>query len=260
MRIVCIFLLSASTSATAAQSALVAAASSLRTVWPGLSTAYVSATDRPAPKVSFASSGLLSTQIQHGAPFQIFISADENTINRLHSSGKIRSPSVLWAEGEIRLATLPGSDRFPHLSTQGFSALPESTMRTGFKLAIPNPVHAPYGVAARQALSAIGVWPLPEGQILAAENAAQSVQFLRTGAVDAAIVPWSLVVNNNQLKLLKAPPGSYDTVKHVASRINTDSDAADHFYDWLTSSAAVKKQLQLFGFNPIMQTLTGENE
>lgn len=246
-------LLVGSASVVAEEPTLVAAASSLRTLWPELAAAYSQETKQPEPRVSFASSGLLSTQIRNGAPFHIFLSADEAIIAKLQAEGKIRGKAHALAQGELRLATVENSTTSKLLSSNGLNVLNDAIMDPGFRLAMPNPQHAPYGIAARQALSTLKLWPLPAGKLLAAENAAQTVQFLRTGAVSAAIVPWSLVIiKNENLVISRLPDNSYTPVQHIAARINHDSSGADAFISWLSSNTA-NQLLQRHGLGAMPQ-------
>jgi len=232
-------------------SPLVAAASSLRSLWPSLSTKFSQDTGLSEPSVSFGSSGLLSSQILHGAPFEVFLSADERTIERLLGANKALHPAVPFALGEIRLVTLANSEQGASLAEAGLPGLAIAKHHSGFRLAIANPSHAPYGIAAQQALTHAGLWPLPARQLLAAENAAQTLQFLRTGAVTAAIVPLALVIHQSDgLHISELPAGSYLPVQHIAVHTGIDSANAAVFIEWLQSDNATKL-LAEFGLQPV---------
>ena len=237
--IVCIvlaILLCASQSARSEQVPLLAAASSLRTLWPQLSERYSHDTGNRAPRVSFASSGLLSTQIINGAPFEIFLSADLESINRLGDK-LVREPASVYALGELVLVTQRDSKLAESLS---LSALAQQIKKPEnariWRLAIPNPEHAPYGRAARDALRFVDLWPVPEGQLLAAENAAQTLQFIKTGAVDAALVPRVLLnAPDSDLITASLPDDSYSKVEHAIVLINRAGNSARDFRHWLLS-------------------------
>ena len=235
--IVFAILLCASLSVSAQQGPLLAAASSLRTLWPELTQRYTADTGNVAPRVSFASSGLLSTQILNGAPFEVFLSADIASIERLSAQSWPDSLRI-FARGELYLVVSQTSPLADDLSMASLAA----QMRAGdataaMRLAIPNPQHAPYGRASREALRTAGLWPIPADQLLAAENAAQSLQFVKSRAVAAALVPRALLADEpSGLVYTALPAGSYPKVEHAIVLLKAASPEAQEFYDWLLSS------------------------
>ena len=182
----------AGTSAAAqAEPPLVAAAASLRHVFPELMHAWTR-TGGVRPEVSFGSSGNLYRQISQGAPFHLFLSADEEQVLKLVRSGRTDGEGTVYGVGRLALLiprhsrlALDGSlDDLRHAAGDG-------RIR---RLAIANPAHAPYGRAAREALSEAAVWPRLEERLLLAENAAQAVQFALTGGADGGLVPYALAL------------------------------------------------------------------
>ncbi len=236
----------------AADDILVAAASSLRTLWPDLIVQYQEDTGEPRPRVSFASSGLLSTQIQHGAPFDLFLSADTDSVARLKASELTRENHVVFALGKLILISHERSEIASELSLSSLSArlalLNQGSNKDGhdrFRITIPNPRHAPYGIAARAVLQFSGVWPVPAGHLLAAENAVQTLQFVNSGAIDVGIVPQALLtgesgqsVETGRLIQHHLPENSYEAVEHTMVRLTAPSAAADRLFDWLQSDSA----------------------
>ena len=235
--VLAILLLCASLPARSEPAPLLAGASSLRTLWPHLSERYSGDTGNRAPRASFASSGLLSTQIINGAPFEVFLSADLESIDRLGDK-LVRESASIYALGELILVTHRDSPLAENLSLPALAQQitnPE-TARI-WRLAIPNPEHAPYGRAAREALRSVNLWPVPEGQLLAAENAAQTLQFIKTGAVDAALVPRSLLnAPDDDLLTTSLPVGSYAKVAHAVVLLRRAGDSAREFRHWLLSN------------------------
>ncbi len=242
---------------------LVALASSFRGPWPELMQAYRTETGQAEPRTSFASSGLLTTQIRHGAPFELYLSADIMTVQQLQILGKTREPGITLARGTLSLVwqdarepLASGSDS-PETSDSGNSAkagLDALAMKLesaqAFKLAIPNPRHAPYGIAARQALEKAGLWPLPAGYLLNAENASQTLQFALSGAVDYAIVPDTLALQiPDTLQKMPLEPGSYDPVIHQMVLLNAAGANAQVLFDWLQGETAATI-LTRFGLIP----------
>ena len=241
---------------------LVALASSFRGPWPELMQAFRSETGQAEPRTSFASSGLLTTQIRHGAPFELYLSADQMTVQQLQTLGMTREPSITLARGTLSLVSQaakrsPASDSGSQdtsgggIAKTGLDALAMKLEKAeAFKLAIPNPRHAPYGVAARQALETAGLWPLPSGYLLNAENAAQTLQFALSGAVDYAIVPDTLVLQiPDTLQKMPLAPGSYDAVVHQMVLLDEAGANAQALFDWLQGDTAATI-LNRFGLTP----------
>ncbi len=178
-------------SAAAAEPSLVAAAASLRHVFPELTRAWT-AVGGARPEVSFGSSGNLYRQIVQGAPFEIFLSADEAQALDLVRAGRTDGEGTVYGVGRLALL-VPRHSRLaldPSLGDLA-DALDDGRLR---RLAIPNPAHAPYGRAAREALAGTGLWPQLEDRLLLAENAAQAVQFALARGADGGLVPWALVL------------------------------------------------------------------
>lgn len=226
---------------------VIAVASSFRTLWPSLMQVYVTETGHATPRVSFASSGLLSTQILHGAPFDLFVSADLATVERLQQAGRVQNTGVSIARGKISLVKRRRQEDASTISLQMLmDALENSSSTT---LAMPNPRHAPYGVAAQQALNATGIWPLPQGVLLSAENASQSLQFALGGAATFAIVPSALVSSLPDTLLIHEIPSTlYEPVDHRAVLVQNPSEAAEIFMTWLQTQSA-QDVLQQFGLS-----------
>jgi len=132
------------------------------------------------------STGMLTQQIRHGAPADVFFAADDSFINQLAVEHlTVRETTALYARGRIVTVTLK-ERRMPVAS---LAALADSSIR---RVAIANPQHAPYGRAARQALQAAGVWDAVEPKLVFGENVQQAAQFVRSGSADAGIVARSV--------------------------------------------------------------------
>ena len=235
--IVLVILLAASSGVQASQGPLLAVASSLRSLWPDLMEQYVKDTGQAAPVASFGSSGLLSTQIINGAPFELFLSADVASITRLPDQN-LAAPAQVYAQGELQLVVPHNSPLAQNLAMATLAdALKAADTGASLRLAIPNPLHAPYGKAAREALENADIWPIPARQLLAAENAAQTLQFIKTGAVGAAIVPQALVYSHKDgLTSVPVPSDTYTPVKHTIAVLKSASDSARVFHNWLVSN------------------------
>ena len=234
--IVLAILLTANSGVQASQGPLLAAASSLRSLWPELTEQYVKDTGQVAPVASFGSSGLLSTQIINGAPFELFLSADMASITRLPDQN-LAEPAQVYALGELQLVVPDNSALAQSLEMAALAkALVASDTEPNLRLAIPNPLHAPYGKAAREALENAGIWPVPALQLLAAENAAQTLQFIKSGAVGAAIVPQALLNGHGDgMASVAVPPDTYTPVMHTIAVLHPATRSAKKFHHWLLS-------------------------
>lgn len=137
---------------------------------------------------TFGSSGQLAQQIEHGAPVDVFASANMALVEDLVQKGMAYSDTLaLYARGRIVLWTRPDSP----LHLQRLEDLVVADVR---RIAIANPDHAPYGIAARQALQKLGLWDALRPKLILGENVRQTLQYAETGNVDAAIVALSLAV------------------------------------------------------------------
>ena len=179
--------------AAQAEPPIVAAAASLRHVFPELMRAWMRTADAP-PEVSFGSSGNLYRQISQGAPFDLFLSADEEQVFELVRSGRTDGESAVYGVGRLALLVPRHSRLSLDASLDDLGrAIGDGRLR---RLAIANPAHAPYGRAAREALRRAEIWPRLEDRLLLAENAAQAVQFALTGGADGGLVPYALALTD----------------------------------------------------------------
>ena len=140
-----------------------------------------------SPVVTYGSSGSFFAQIENGAPFDLYLSADAEYPRRLAEKGLADGEVFLYAVGRIALWVPNGSKL--DVAALGVRALLDPSVR---KVAIANPRHAPYGRAAEAALKSLGVWEAVSGKVVLGENVAQAAQFVESGAADAGIVALSL--------------------------------------------------------------------
>jgi molybdate transport system substrate-binding protein len=168
---------------------LVSAASNLILAFEELGARYEQGTGTPVT-FNFAASGQLAHQIDQGAPVDLFAAANVAYVQDLAAKGRILPDSVqVYARGRLTLWTRAVSA----ITAKTIQDLLEPEIR---RVAIANPEHAPYGVAARQALQTAGVWNAVQPKLVLGENVRQTLQFAETGDVDVAIVPLSLSVTS----------------------------------------------------------------
>jgi molybdate transport system substrate-binding protein len=164
----------------------VAAASDLAAAMKEIAANYEKST-KCQVRVSTGSSGNFLTQIENGAPFDVFFSADVSYPKKLESEGLAAPGStVLYAVGKIVLWVR--RDSLLDI-TKGIAILRDQKVR---KIAIANPLHAPYGRAAEEALRGAGIYDAVKDRLVLGENISQAAQFAESGNADAGIVALSL--------------------------------------------------------------------
>jgi molybdate transport system substrate-binding protein len=163
----------------------VAAASDLQTVLPRLAERFREQTGVEVV-CAFGASGRLAEQIKAGAPFDLFMSANERFVRELADQGLIVKESMRpYARGTLVLAVFRNFAG----GVRGIGDLTEPTFK---KIAIANPTTAPYGLAARQALEKSGLWRSLEPRIVIADSVAQALLYAQKGDAEAALVGRSI--------------------------------------------------------------------
>lgn len=178
----------AMTAGARAESITVAAAADLKFALEEVATAFRAAHPNDKVEVIYGSSGKFHTQIQNGAPFDLFFSADIAYPRELQQKRLTAGEPTLYAIGRIVLWSRDA--RLAKLPLQDVGA--EKAIR---KFAIANPQHAPYGRRAMEALKQQGAWPAIEPRLVLGENIAHTAQFVDTGAAEAGIIALSLALS-----------------------------------------------------------------
>jgi molybdate transport system substrate-binding protein len=169
----------------------IAAASDLQFALEAIAQAFTGETGERVTLV-FGSSGNLARQAMNGAPFELFLSADEAFVDRLADGGYARDRGMLYAIGRIVLFAPRGSPLVVDEQMNGVRALIERG--SGIRFAIANPEHAPYGRAAEAALRARGLWDMLQPALVLGENISQAAQFATAGGAAGGILAYSLVL------------------------------------------------------------------
>src|ERR1051325_6419700 len=168
----------------------VAAASDLTPAFEELGRTFKS-TYKTKVVFVFGSTGLLTRQIENGAPVDLFAAASMSYIDELDQKGLIISDSkAIYARGRITLWT-------PAESTLRLESIKDLARPEVMRIAIANPDHAPYGLAAKQALESAGIWDAVKPKLVYGDNIRQTLQYAQTGNVDVAIVALSLSVQGH---------------------------------------------------------------
>jgi len=234
-------LLSGVMSAVTAGEAHVAAASSLRTAMPDL-IALFSAEREHRITVSYGASGLFARQIERGAPYQLFLSADSAYVVRLQRAGLTADSGAVYALGRLALYASPTLGDAATLALEELPGLAGKRRLTRFAIASPN--HAPYGMAARAVLSEAGAWSALQPYLAVGENAAQTVRFLQTGNAEAGLVPMSLLMAGPLASIGSYRPLAASSQPRIEHRMvligpaGSVPTAARELFDFLRTPAA----------------------
>lgn len=181
--------------------------------------------------VSFGSTGKLYAQIHHGAPFQVFLAADQERPGLLHAADKSGPPRT-YAIGRLALWSAD-----PDLVDSAGQVLAGD----GFeRLALANPKTAPYGVGAMQILDALGLSGAVQPRLVRGDNIAQTYQFVMTGNAQLGFVATSQVAGRNEGSVWIPPQSLYTPLRQdvVLLEKGREDPAASEFVDFLFSEAA----------------------
>lgn len=143
-------------------------------------------------RLTYGSSGNFARQIAQGAPYDLFLSADESFVLQLADRGLTRDRGTLYAIGRIALYAPQDS---PLVPDPGLANLARRLADgSSGRIAIANPEHAPYGRAAEQALRSVDLWDRIAPRLVLGENVAQAAQFAASGNTDGGIIAYSLAL------------------------------------------------------------------
>ena len=229
-----------------AQELTVAAAADLRSALEEIASHFQSESGIKLHPI-YASSGDLFHQIENGAPFDVFLSANVAYPKKLEAEGQTAPGTYSeYAQGKIVLIVPSGS---PLDLSSGIGALLKSEVK---KIAIADPGHAPYGVAAVEALKAEKVYDQVSSKLVMGENISQTASFVLSGAADAGIVALSLVIAppaSSQVRYAEIPGGDYAPILQacVILRSSKNQAAAAKFENYLHGEEATEI-LHRFGF------------
>lgn len=174
--------------ATAEPAPILAVAASLRPAIEEIAAAFEVSSGHKL-RVAYGATGTLVRQIELGAPFELFLSADIESVERLVREGHTDGAGRALVRGRIALAARNASPVAIDAAAAGLArALDGDLVR---RFAIANPELAPYGRAAREAMTRAGLWPRLKDRLAIAENVAQAAQFVASGGAEAGIIALS---------------------------------------------------------------------
>jgi molybdate transport system substrate-binding protein len=226
---------------------LVAAASDLQFALEEVAARFTAETGQ-AVRLTFGSSGNFARQIEQGAPFELYLSADEDFVFRLADGGYTRDRGTLYAIGRIALYVPHRSPLDPDEGLVGVEAALEAGAIRRF--AIANPEHAPYGRAAEQALRHLGLWERLQPHIVLGENVSQAAQFAVTGNSQGGIIAYSLALApsvRERGRFALIPEDWHEPLSQRMVLTHRATPAAELFYDYVQSEPA-RQIMRRYGF------------
>ncbi|WP_341939503.1 molybdate ABC transporter substrate-binding protein [Marinimicrobium sp. C2-29] len=212
----------------------IAAASDLRYALDDIVEVYRQAHPEARIDVVYGSSGKMSTQIIHGAPYDLFFSADIVFPERLKQEGLTATEPAVYALGRIVL--------WSNTIDAGALTLQDLTSDSIRRIAIAQPAHAPYGQRAKEAMESAGVWEAVQDKLVFGENIAHTAQMTESGAAQVGIIALSLArfpdMAEHDHYLIDDALHQPLTQGYVVTRRGSDKSGARAFADFMTTEAA----------------------
>jgi molybdate transport system substrate-binding protein len=190
-------------------------------------------------EIVFGASGTLTRQIQDGAPFDLFLAADEEFPKQLAAAGLTRDGGVVYAVGRLAIFAPNGSPLVVDSRLNGLRRLLKQGAVDRF--AIANPDVAPYGRAAEEVLRKHGLWDAIRPRLVLGDTVAQAAQFATTGNAAGGIVAYSLVVSPGfaeRGKYAAIPESDHSPMRQRMVLLKRAGATATRFYNYLQSKEA----------------------
>lgn len=181
-----LLILCLSTVSHASERVIIAAASDLRFALDDILDGYREKNPGVHIEVIYGSSGKMTTQIMNGAPYDVFFSADIAFPERLFAEGFAVTEPEVYAIGRIVIWS-----RKMDASKMSLPDLLDDSIR---RVAIAQPSHAPYGLRAQEAMTAVGIWDAIQPKLVFGENIAHTAQMVESEAADVGIIALSLAL------------------------------------------------------------------
>ena len=230
-----------------AQEITVAAAADLQFAMQDIATRFQKETGKTV-KLTYGSSGNFFQQIQNGAPFDIFFSANLDYAKKLDAAGLTEPGSyyqyakgkiVIWVPKESKLDLTPGLKAFLDPSVK--------------KIAVANPQHAPYGQAAVAAMQNQNVYEKVKDRFVLGENISQTASFVVSGSADVGIVALSLALSPNMKdkgRYVEVPADEYPPIEQACVILGSskNKETARQFMAFINTSA-IADVLRSYGFD-----------
>lgn len=229
------------------ESPAIAAASDLKFALDAIARQFSEDTGRNV-KLSFGSSGNFFRQISQGAPFEVFLSADEQYAFELEKQGLTEEPSQLYGLGRLVVFVPDGVPLAADAELKSLTDALNKGQITHF--AIANPEHAPYGRAAKEVLIAKGLWGALQDKLVLGENVAQAVQFAVSGSTQGGIFAYSLALSpalRDKGRYTLLPDTLHSPLRQRMVLLKNAGETAKAFYRYLQQERA-RTVLSQYGF------------
>jgi molybdate transport system substrate-binding protein len=225
----------------------IAAAADLQFALTDIAAAFTEKTGMSV-RLSFGSSGNFFRQIQEGAPFEMYLSADESFVLDLAKAERTEGEGELYAIGRIVVFVPHGSPVEADSDlTDIKAALADGRLA---KFSIANPEHAPYGRRAEEALRHAGLWEAMQDHLLFGENVAQAAQFATTGGAQAGIFAYSLALSPTIARLgdfALIPESWHEALRQRMVLLKGAGPVAHAFYEFMLAPEA-RAVMRRYGF------------
>ena len=229
-----------------AQVTTIAVAANMKDAFAEIAAEFKS-TGKPEVRVVYGSSGNFAAQIMNGAPFSLFIAADEQFPLELFKNGKTVDDGSVYAIGKLVIITKTSSGI--HL-LDSKSDIAKAISKAN-KVAIAKPELAPYGRAAVQYLKAEGLWDLAKDKLVYADNIGSATTYVASGAADLGFTAFSLAKSPELLKqtsYIAVDTKMYEPIKQRMVLIKGAPQEAQDLYRFMQGPKA-KAILQKYGYS-----------
>ena len=216
----------------------VAAAANLNIALPEIAKQFER--DRGARvEIIFGASGVLTRQIRDGAPFDLFLSADEAFPLQLSAAGLTRDAGVVYAIGRLAIVAADDSPLAVDATLEGLGRLLKSG--SSFRFAIANPDVAPYGQAATAVLKKRALWDAIRPRLVLGDSIAQAAQFVASGNAAGGLIAYSIALSPEfatRGRHAVIDDGDYPALTQRMVLLERAGPIAEQFYAYLRSDSA----------------------
>lgn len=245
--IICLLVLSLLLPTAKAEEISVAVASNFTAPMKEIASLFEQSTGHKV-RLSFGSSGKFYAQIKHGAPFQVFFSADQKKPEQLERD-RLIAPSSRFTYARGRLALWSSQKGFVKGNAERLKQLQFN------KLALANPKLAPYGVAAIEVLERLSLIEATQNKWVQGENIAQTYQFVSTGNAELGFVALSQILKDGKLKTGSSwviPENLYNPIKQdVVLLLRGENSPAAQALLTFIKEPQVKQIMTSYGYKPL---------
>ena len=228
-----------------AQTTTIAVAANMKDAFNEIAIAF-KASGKPEMRVVYGSSGNFATQIMNGAPFNLFIAADEQFPLELFKNGRTTDEGVIYAIGKLAIITKTSSGIY---LTDSRADIAKAIGKAN-KIAIAKPELAPYGRAAVQYLKAEGLWELAKDKLVYADNIGAATTYVTSGAADIGFTALSLAKSPEvakQTSLFLVDARLYEPIKQRMVLMKGAPQESVDLYRFIQGPQA-KSILQRYGY------------